>query len=94
MEKVIKVGDLVTSTKGRDRGIDYLVLEVDNGYAKVVDGKVRKINKPKRKSVKHLEKVLTEGESALAERIRKGESVGNQRIYRAIKAKKEKIQED
>ncbi|MBE5749701.1 MAG: hypothetical protein E7346_02390 [Clostridiales bacterium] len=94
MEKTLSVGDLVESIAGRDKGRIFLTVSIDNGYALIVDGRKRKVLSPKRKKLKHLKKVLTASEKQLAERIQNGESVGNERVYRAIKAKTEKIQED
>ena len=94
MEKTLSVGDLVISTAGKDKDGMFLVVAVDGEYAKIVDGRKRKVLSPKRKKLKHLKKVLAVGEKDLAERIQNGESVGNESVYRAIKAKQEKIQED
>ena len=47
-------GCIVRSGAGHDKGRFMLVLDISPGYAFVVDGKERKIDKPKRKNVKHL----------------------------------------
>ena len=94
MEKIICVGDVVISTAGRDRGEALLVIEVQDKFALTVDGRTRKVLSPKRKNVKHLKKVSTAKLKLLAERILNGEAVGNERVYRAVKAEKGKIQED
>ena len=39
---------------GRDKGGFYLVVEVNDCYAKVVDGEKRLLSKPKNKNLKHL----------------------------------------
>ena len=54
MENKINVGDLVVSLSGRDRGSVYLVIQADEKFAVIVNGKTRKVNKPKRKKLKHL----------------------------------------
>ncbi|NMB02469.1 MAG: KOW domain-containing protein [Firmicutes bacterium] len=52
---LLEVGQLVTSKRGRDSGRKYVVVKFyDDGHADVVDGLVRKLNRPKRKNVKHL----------------------------------------
>lgn len=52
---LLEVGQLVTSKRGRDFGRKYVVVKFyDNGYADLVDGVVRKLDRPKRKNVKHL----------------------------------------
>ena len=93
MNSLLKLGDLAISIAGRDKGKIFLVTEVNEKYVLVVDGKLRKINKPKKKNQKHLKKVLTGGLKDLAEIILKGECVGNKRICRAIKTQTKK-QED
>ncbi|WP_138160065.1 KOW domain-containing protein [Peptoniphilus catoniae] len=51
----IKVGQVVKSKAGRDAGTVFLVKEIlDKSYVAIVDGKVRKLSKPKKKKLKHL----------------------------------------
>ena len=47
-------GMVVVSTQGRDNEHLYIVKNVENGYAYVVDGKQRTIQNPKKKKFKHL----------------------------------------
>lgn len=94
MNKPLNVGDLVISIAGRDKGEIFLVVDYNEEKALIVDGKTRKIKKPKNKNIKHLKKVSKASLIEFALRIRKGESVANEKVFRAIKAEKEKIQED
>lgn len=51
----IKVGQLVCSKAGRDKGQYFLVFEsINESFILVVDGKVRKVENPKKKNIKHL----------------------------------------
>ncbi|NLJ77943.1 MAG: hypothetical protein GX329_01125 [Tissierellia bacterium] len=51
----ILVGQVVKSRAGRDKGDIFLVLEIiDEKYVSIVDGDLRKLDKPKKKKVKHL----------------------------------------
>jgi ribosomal protein L14E/L6E/L27E len=59
----IKKGQIVKSVAGHDKGFFYVALEVNNGYALIADGKHRKIEKPKKKSLKHLKPANTVVES-------------------------------
>lgn len=53
----LETGQIVLSTCGRDMGKLQMVLEIlDDSYVLVVDGKRRKIEKPKKKKIKHLQK--------------------------------------
>ena len=89
--KTLCVGDLVLSLKGRDKGKEFLVVKVSDKYALIVDGKTRKIQNPKRKSVKHLVKLQVEGLESLATKIQNEEPLANKRVCKAIK---QKIKED
>ena len=90
MKEPICFGDLVISIAGRDKGERFLVINVKDGYASIVNGKTRKVDNPKIKKTKHLEKVLGARED-LALKIQNGEPVGNKRLYQAVKAEKEKV---
>lgn len=47
-------GTVVCSKKGRDKGYFLVVISSDDGYALVCDGKERRLEKPKKKNLKHL----------------------------------------
>lgn len=51
----LKVGQIVKSKSGRDKGRVFLVSEiVDENNVLIVDGKLRGIERPKLKKIKHL----------------------------------------
>ena len=50
----IRVGDIVLSTQGRDKGNYFLVVEANDGFVFLVDGGMRKLARPKKKNVKHV----------------------------------------
>ncbi len=48
-------GDIVFSKAGRDKESPFVVLAVtDAQYAMLADGRVRRVDKPKKKKIKHL----------------------------------------
>ncbi|MEG0912883.1 MAG: hypothetical protein RSB78_00715 [Oscillospiraceae bacterium] len=47
-------GSAVVSKAGRDKGRFFAVLELDSDFAMIADGDLRKIDKPKRKKLRHL----------------------------------------
>ena len=51
----IKIGSVVRSIAGHDKGDLLLVVAVEDGYAYVSDGKLRKVSKPKKKKLNHLQ---------------------------------------
>ena len=60
----LKIGQIVKSKAGRDKGRVFLICQVvDEQFVLVCDGDLRKLNLPKKKKVKHLviyNTVLTE----------------------------------
>ena len=80
----ISVGDVVKATAGRDKDKFFLVIEVSDGFAFIVDGKTRKVGKPKRKNVKHLIKAAAVSMQNDADKIQRGESFGNRRLKKCI----------
>lgn len=52
-------GSLVYSRAGRDKGNLFLVLRVEKDYAYLADGELRKVSKPKKKKLMHLNKTNT-----------------------------------
>lgn len=51
----ISIGQVVHSRAGRDKGRSFIVVSlVDEEYVLIADGDLRKINKPKKKKIKHL----------------------------------------
>ena len=91
MKNQIQVGDVVKSLKGRDKDNLFLVISVDGEKAKIVDGRVRKVLTPKLKKVKHLETIYSVILKDLAEQIKNGNPVGNERVWKSISAVKRKI---
>lgn len=50
----ITAGTVVISRAGHDSGRAMLVVKVDGGFVFVADGKERKLEKPKKKNLKHV----------------------------------------
>jgi len=46
---------VVYSKCGRDKGKLFVVMDIQDEYLYLVDGKLRTLNKPKRKKVKHIQ---------------------------------------
>ena len=51
----IKVGSLVISKAGRDKGDMFIVLSISDGFAYLANGELRKVDRPKKKKLKHLQ---------------------------------------
>ena len=54
---MIKVGNAVLSTAGKEKGSIFVVIALDEKFAYIADGKRLKKDKPKKKSFKHLKLV-------------------------------------
>ena len=79
----IDKSSLVVSKAGRDKGQLFYVIDTDEQYVYLVDGKSRKLEKPKRKKRKHVEQV-PRTESRIAEKIRNGEKVLNSELRKEL----------
>ena len=51
----IAVGSVVRSKAGRDKGGCFIVLARDGEYAYLANGELRKVDRPKKKKLKHLQ---------------------------------------
>lgn len=61
-----KVGGLVKSLAGHDKGELYIITGREGEYVLLSDGKRRPLEKPKRKNIKHLQAIHQEaGESIM-----------------------------
>ncbi len=50
----IQRGSIVTAKAGRDKGNFFVVLDCNSKFAYIADGKRRKVEAPKKKSLRHL----------------------------------------
>lgn len=80
----IQVGSIVISTMGRDRGMYFIVIDSDDEYVFLVDGMVRKIERVKKKKIKHIE--VTEHYSEnIAEKVKNKNKISNHDVKKALK---------
>ena len=52
---IVEKGMLAKSKAGHDKGHLYVITDVDETYVYLVDGKIRTIDKPKKKKRKHVQ---------------------------------------
>lgn len=86
----IRKSDVVLSLAGRDRGGLYFVLQTEDGFCWLADGSGRRVEKPKRKKLRHLRHVCR-GDGETAQRILRGDPVTNKELRRTLKALREGI---
>ena len=70
-------GMLAKSLAGHDEGNVYIIVETDERYVYLVDGKIRTLSKPKRKRKKHVQLILkkynvSEADDTAIKKILKG----------------------
>ncbi|SNS39649.1 hypothetical protein SAMN05446037_100970 [Anaerovirgula multivorans] len=80
----ISIGQVVKSTQGRDKEKFFIAVEIlDNEYVLIVDGDIRKIDKPKKKKMKHLVKLNILSEE-VRERVLSSKKMNNAFIRREL----------
>lgn len=84
----IAKSNIVKSTAGRDRGSYFFVLETEGEFLLLADGKLRKVETPKRKKRRHVQ-FVSEETSRAAEKIRSSEKITNSELRRTLAAYRE-----
>ncbi len=72
------------STRGRDKGRYFIIVNVEENYVYLVDGAVRKVDKPKKKKIKHIE-LTSFNANVIAEKVKNKHKMTNQDIKKALK---------
>lgn len=81
-----EVGMLAKALAGHDFGKIYVIVGVDEEYVYLVDGKIRTMEKPKKKRKKHVQ-IIKEMQQTIADKVRNNEKIQNEEIKRIIKLK-------
>ena len=79
----IQIADVVIATAGREKGKLFYVLNVDQQFLLLGNGKDRTLEQPKRKKLKHVDKVLR-SETRVAEKLIRGDKVLNSELRRDL----------
>ena len=80
----IEKGMLARSKAGHDKDTYYVVWDADDGYVWLTDGRLKLIEKPKKKRKKHIQIVHAIPET-LQEKLLLQKEIRNEDIKRAIK---------
>ncbi len=81
----ISKSDIIVSLAGRDHGELFYVIDVEDNYVLIANGKGRKLENPKRKKLKHVRRV-SRTETRVAVKIRSGDKVLNSELRRDLAA--------
>ena len=85
MEPNLKIGVVVMSKSGRDKGRYFIICKIISAeYVLLVDGHIRKIEKPKLKKVKHITFTKNCCE-AIANKFENNKNVFDSEIFSALK---------
>ena len=79
----ISKSDIIVSLAGRDQGELFYVVDVEENYVLIANGKGRKLENPKRKKLKHVRRV-SRTETRVAAKIRNGDKVLNSELRRDL----------
>ena len=79
----ISKSDIVISLAGRDKNLYFYVMDTEDGYVLLANGKERKLENPKRKKLKHVRRV-SRTETNVAAKILNGDKVLNSELRRDL----------
>lgn len=79
----VKIGSEVRSIAGRDKGGLFIVMSVDNGYAYLADGDLRRADRPKKKKLKHIQASGKISEF-IENKLKSGQKVTNAELRKAL----------
>ena len=78
------IGCFATSIAGNDHNNIYVIIDADDEYVYLVDGKIRKVNNPKKKKLKHVQ-LIKRTDDTITGRINNNVALSNEDIKYAIK---------
>ena len=78
------IGCFATSIAGHDHNNIYVIIDADDEYVYLVDGKIRKVNNQKKKKLKHVQ-LIKRTDDTIAGRINNNVALSNEDIKYAIK---------
>ena len=79
----IKVGSIVRSKAGRDKGDFFIVLAMDENFVYMANGDLRKVDQPKKKKLKHLQGTEQVSEFII-NKLSQGNKVTNSEVRKAL----------
>lgn len=84
MDKDFQFGQIAASMAGHDKRQYYVVVGQDDQYVYLADGRLKKLDCPKRKNVKHVQ-VIHYVDEILAQKKRKHAKIEDHDLIKAIK---------
>lgn len=78
-------GQVVFSKSGRDKTMPFIVTDVDGDYVYLADGRLRKLEKPKKKKKMHIQ-ITKYVDEDIAKKLQNGEYLNDAAIRKALEA--------
>ena len=85
-----KIGEFAKSKAGHDKEEIFIIINKEEEYVYLVDGKSRILDKPKKKKIKHIQ-VINQIDEELQRKLETNLTLRDEDIKRAIKSYKQKI---
>ena len=85
-----KIGEFAKSKAGHDKEEIFIIMNIEEEYVYLVDGKSRILDKPKKKKIKHIQ-VINQIDEELQRKLETNLILRDEDIKRAIKSYKQKI---
>lgn len=76
-------GMMARSLAGHDQGQNYVILREEGAYVYLVDGRIRTVDRPKKKKKKHIQ-LMSSIPQELADKLERGAAIRNEDIKRVI----------
>lgn len=86
------IGKLAKSKAGHDKDQIYLIIQEDKDFVYLVDGKIKKIENPKKKKKKHIQIINCYENVELTNRLLSSETITNEEVKYTIKISQNKNQ--
>jgi len=84
------IGMFAVSKAGHDKGKMYVIIGQEDDILYLADGKIRGLEKPKKKKKKHLQIVSSELDPVIVGKLTQKQTIYNEEIKRAIKIRTNK----
>ena len=84
------IGRFAISKAGHDKAQTYVITATEGDFVYLCDGRLKTLDKPKKKRIKHIQPVNAQVVPELLERLKNGASVCNEEIKYALKTYLEK----
>ena len=78
------IGKFATSKAGHDKKKLYIIMKEDSEYVYLVDGELKTLEKPKKKSKKHIQ-IINQVDENIQNKLELKQIIYNEDIKRAIK---------